>query len=126
MSLLHFRRIERRRSTRAAVCMDVQLQGKTEAGEQFKYTTTTVSVSRHGGVVVLVESLEVGQGFHLVNEYSDKKAEAKIVFVRKTRAGQTQAAFEFVQGGENFWSMVFPAPGAKPLRRIVPRMANGG
>jgi hypothetical protein len=77
-------------------------------------------------VLVLVESLQVGQAFHLVNEYSDKKAEAKIVFVRKTQEGQTQAAFEFVQGGENFWSMVFPAPGAKPLRRVVPRMASGG
>jgi hypothetical protein len=126
MSLLHFRRIERRRSARAVVCMDVQLRGKTETGEPFKYATKTVSVSRYGGVVVLEQTMEVGQEFHVVNEYSDKKAEAKIVFVRKTREGQMHAAFEFVEGGENFWSMVFPAPGAKPLRRIVPRMASGG
>jgi len=40
------------------------------------------------------------------------------VSMRRGRDGAGNIAFEFVDGGENFWSMTFPASGAKPLRRI--------
>ena len=125
MGLLHFRRIERRRTTRATMCMTVEIQGKTDSGEFFKYGTKTVSVNGHGGVVSLLATLDVGQRIQLTNEFNDKKAEAKVVGVRTVRDGQVLASFEFVSGGEKFWSMAFPAPGARPLRRLVPRVASG-
>jgi len=124
MALLHYRRIERRRTTRATMCMNVLVYGENAAGEKFKFWTRTVSVSAHGGVVLLDEALGVGQGIQLMNEYNAKKAVGRIVSVKNARDARIQAAFEFVEGGEKFWSMAFPAAGAKPLRRLVPRSAS--
>lgn len=125
MSLLHYRRVERRRTARASVCMQVLVCEETGAEQKFKFWTRTVSVSAHGGVLLLEVPLEVGQRFQLMNEFNMKTARARIVSVRDVGEKQAHAAFELMANGENFWSMVFPAPGAKPLRRLVPRVANG-
>lgn len=106
--------------------MNVLVFGEDVTGEKFKCWTQTISVSAHGGVLLLEAPLGVGQGFQLMNEYNGRKARARIVSVRNLREKQAHAAFEFVESGENFWSMAFPAPGAKPLRRLVPRVANEG
>lgn len=125
MAILHFRSIERRRTARAALCMDVLAYGDMENGEKFKYWTKTVSVSQYGGVILVEAPLNVGQLFQLMNEFNMKKAEARVVSLRKLKDGQAQAAFEFVKDGDRFWSMVFPPAGAKPLRKPVVRQANG-
>jgi len=118
MSNLHFRSIERRRTARAAMCMNVLAYGERPKGDKFRYWTHTVSVSAHGGVLVEDGTLATGQRFRLMNEYNRKKAECKVVALRRGRDGMGNIAFEFVEGGENFWSMTFPASGAKPLRRM--------
>lgn len=118
MSILHFRSIERRRTARAALCMNVLAYGEQCAGEKFKYWTQTVSVSAHGGVIVEEGKMMAGQKFNLMNQYNRKKAECRVVSMRRGRDGVGNVAFEFVEGGENFWSMTFPASGAKPLRRV--------
>lgn len=124
MALIHFRSKERRRTARVTLSMSVQVQGENGDGEKFKFQTQTVTVSGHGGMMVLQESMCAGQSFGITNEYNGKKAKAKIVSLRTTREGKVHGAFEFVEGGERFWSMAFPAAGAKPLRRLVPRMAQ--
>ena len=125
MALIHFRSKERRRTARVTLSMSVQVKGESEKGQKFKFDTRTVTVSGHGGMMVLEEAMGVGQTFEVTNEYNGKKAKAKIVSTRTARDGKAHGAFEFVEGGERFWSMAFPAAGAKPLRRLVPRMANG-
>ena len=125
MSLLHFRRVERRRTARAAMCMSVLVYGETGAGAKFKYWTKSVSVSAFGGVVALEVMMPVGQVFQVTNEHNGKQARAKIVAVRQTREGQVHTSFEFTEGAEKFWGMTFPPAGAKPLRRLVPRVAQG-
>jgi hypothetical protein len=106
--------------------MNVLVCGEAETGEEFTFWTHTVSVSGHGGVLLLEAPLRVGQRFKMMNEFNNRKARARIVSVRDLRENQAHAAFEFMENGENFWSMVFPASGAKPLRRLMPRVANGG
>jgi hypothetical protein len=126
MSLLHFRRVERRRTRRAVMCINVLVFGEVEGGEKFRYWTRSVSVSGHGGVVLLEQELEVGQALHVMNEYNGKKATARIVAVRSSKEGQVQASFEFTEGGEKFWSMTFPASGAKPMRRVATGQSGVG
>jgi c-di-GMP-binding flagellar brake protein YcgR len=121
MSLLHFRRIERRRTARATMCMNLLVHGENAAGAKFRFWTKSISVSAYGGVVVLDAALCVGQEFHVINEHNNKKAKAKIVAVRSTREGQIHASFEFTEGAEKFWSMTFPPAGAKALRRCAPK-----
>ncbi len=124
MSLLHFRRVERRRTARATMSMKVLIYGDNDEGI-FRHLTKSVSVSAHGGVLRLEGPLCVGQEFDALNEHNGKKAKARIVAVRSTREGQVHASFEFVAGGEKFWSMTFPAAGARPLRKLVPKVAGG-
>jgi hypothetical protein len=123
MALLHFRRVERRRTARASMCMNLLVYGDNDEGI-FRHWTKSVSVSAHGGVLLLEETLSVGQEFEVMNEHNGKKAKAKIVAVRTTQEGRVHASFEFVEGGEKFWSMTFPAAGARPMRRLVARVAE--
>lgn len=125
MSILHFRSVERRRTARAAMTMNVLVYGVTSEGEKFKFWTRTTSVSAHGGVLVLETALGAGQVMDLMNEYNMKKASARIVSLRRGKEGQVNAAFEFVKGGESFWSMAFPASGARPLRTFRAKMDPG-
>jgi hypothetical protein len=124
MSILHFRSIERRRTARATMCMNVLAYGETKAGEKFKFWTRTTSVSQHGGVMVIESPIAKGQVLQLMNEYNLKKALARVVSLRIGREGEVIAAFEFVQGGERFWSMTFPASGARGIRKPMPRGAE--
>jgi len=126
MSILHFRSIERRRTTRSSLTMNVLAYGETESGEKFKFWTRTTSVAAHGGVIELDQELKAGQKFEVFNEYNMKKAVVRLVAVRQSREGGILGAFEFVEHGENFWSMVFPAPGAKPLRKFQSKPGAGG
>jgi hypothetical protein len=120
MGLLHFRRIERRRTARATMCMNLLVYGQNHEGKKFRYWTRTVSVSEHGGVL-LEAALSTGQLFQVINEYNGKKATATIVGLRNGRDGRVLASFQFAEGGEGFWSMAFPLSGAKPLRRFAAR-----
>jgi len=65
------------------------------------------------GIVVM------GQVLQLVNENSNRKAEARVVSVNRRRDGKTYVGVEFVSAEINFWHMTFPISGAKPLRRIA-------
>ena len=124
MALLHYRRIERRRTGRASMCINMVVYGQTKTGEKFRYWTRSLGVSCYGGMMLLEAEFPVGQQIHVVNEYNGKKALARIVGVRSSKEGFLES-FEFVEGGENFWSMTFPPAGAKPLRRFVPRSVEG-
>ncbi len=125
MAILHFRSIERRRTTRASVCMSVVVRGHNLAGETFKFWSKTLSVSQHGGMFGTTRMLEQDQEFEVFNEHSGKKATARVASVRQEKGGQLLVAFEFVEGGERFWSMTFPVSGAKPMRRAGIKKASG-
>jgi hypothetical protein len=105
--------------------MNVMASGERANGETFKFWTKTVSVSQYGGVLMAEKYLQEGERVQLTNEFNRKKALGRIISVRKERDGHYCAAFEFVQGEENFWSMVFPRAGAKPMRRVAARRASG-
>jgi c-di-GMP-binding flagellar brake protein YcgR len=124
MSTFHFRRIERRRTARIAVFVDLTVQGFNENNEKFKIQTRSLSVSGHGGLTVLDAAVTVGQKLFLVNEISKQKAECKVVSLRAGSDGKNVVAFEFATPQPNFWKMTFPASGTKPFRRSLPSSAT--
>ena len=79
MAILHFRSIERRRTVRSSLAMNVLAYGETESGEKFKFWTKTTSVAAHGGVIRMDEKLKVGQVLQMLNECNMKKA-VEIIF----------------------------------------------
>jgi c-di-GMP-binding flagellar brake protein YcgR len=124
MSTLHFRRVERRRTDRVSVFVDLTVQGYTENNQKFKLQTRSLCVSGFGGLTILDANVVVGQTLVLTNENSRQKAECKIVSLRDGGDGKAIVAFEFVSPNPNFWKMCFPPAGAKPLRRTAPSPAT--
>jgi hypothetical protein len=123
MSTLHFRRVERRRTPRIALFVDLIVQGETHDKEKFRTRTRSHSVSRHGGSMILEFPVLMGQTLLLTNDFSGEKAECRVVAIRVGRDGKTTVAFEFTAADVNFWRMCFPDSGVKPLRRVQPTEA---
>jgi c-di-GMP-binding flagellar brake protein YcgR len=123
MPTLHFRRIERRRTARVALFVDLIVQGLTVENEKFKIRTRSQSVSGHGGSMTLDVSVASGQLLLLTNEFSGEQTECRVVALRQARDGRMTVAFEFAAPQVNFWKMCFPAARVKPLRRAMPSEA---
>ena len=119
MGTLHFRRIERRRTARVALTVDLIVHGKTENNGMFKAEARTLSVSGHGGMMLLDPEVTIGQELVLLNINSGQKAECKVVSAKTAGDGKRKVAFEFTSAEINFWNMCFPAAGARPIRRIA-------
>jgi len=120
MSLLHFRYKERRRTLRVALSVPLTVHGKMETGEKFCVQTASQSVNRHGALFHLETPVTVGQQLLLVNDITAQGIECHVVAVRRARDGKTYIGVEFASAETNFWHMVFPAPGSRPLRRPLP------
>lgn len=119
MGTQHFRSIERRRTARVTLCVDLIVHGETENSGKFKAEARTLSVSRHGGMMTLEPEVRIAQKLMLINVNSGQKAECKVVSVKPVRDGKRNVAFEFVLAEINFWKMCFPVAGTKPIRRSV-------
>lgn len=119
MAVLHYRRIERRRTMRVALRVDLVVKGESDNGEKFESQAQTLSVSGHGGSMALETVVVVGQKLVLTNSNSGQNAECRVVSTKTMRDRPTNVAFEFTTRELNFWKMNFPAIGAKPLRRML-------
>ena len=83
--------------------------------ERFKVKARTLSVSRHGGMMVMDPEVAMGQKLVLINMNSGQKAECQVVATKTARDGKRHIGFEFMSA--DFWKMCFPAAGAKALLR---------
>jgi c-di-GMP-binding flagellar brake protein YcgR len=120
MATLHFRRIERRRTARVALCVDLTVRGETQNDGEFEAQTQTLSVSGYGGMMALDREVKTGQRLMLTNMNSGQKAECTVISVKTAGDGKKNVAFEFRLAEINFWKMCFPPAGAKPIRRASP------
>ena len=119
MGTQHFRSIERRRTARVALCVDLIVRGEMESSGKLEAEARTLSVSRHGGMMALEPEVRIGQKLMLINVNSGQKTECKVVSAKPVRDGKRNVAFEFMSAEINFWNMYFPVAGTKPIRRTV-------
>jgi hypothetical protein len=124
MGIVHFRSVERRRTARVAFCVELTVHGETESNGTFKAEARTLSVSKHGGMMVLEPEVTIGQILMLINTSAGQKAECTVVSTKLMRDGKRNVAFEFTSAEVNFWKMWFPAAETKPARR-VPQVTFG-
>ena len=120
MATLHFRRVERRRTPRVALFVDLIVQGQSDDNQRFRARTRSHSVSGYGGSMILDVPVTIGQSLLITNDFSGEKAEVRVVATRTGRDGKVAVAFEFVAPSENFWKMRFPKSGVKALRKVLP------
>jgi hypothetical protein len=121
MSLLHFRCKERRRTQRVTLTVPISIHGHNEDGHKFCIHVKSNAVSQHGAQLETEHPLIVGQIVLVVNESSTRETEARVASIQRKRDGKTYVGVEFLSTEINFWSMTFPIPGAKPLRRALPK-----
>ena len=119
MGTLHFRRIERRRTSRVALCVDLIVHGETESNGKFRVEAKTVSINRHRGMMALEPEVTIGQKLMLMNVNAGQKTDCKVVEAKPWRDGMRNVAFEFMSAEISFWKMCFPTGGPKPIRRAV-------
>lgn len=118
MAVIHFRWKERRRSVRVMLNVPLSVAGQTDAGEKFSVKTMSHSVSLYGASIELDQGVVLGEVVQLQNEITREKVEGKVVSIRRGRDGKRYVAIEFTSP-VNFWHMVFPVPGARPMRRQI-------
>jgi hypothetical protein len=119
MGVLHFRYRERRRTLRVALALPVLVHGQNDMGEKFCYRAMTRSVNQQGALLVMDETLAMGQTLLLVNENTSRSTETRVVYLKKERDGKMLIGLEFANPDTNFWKMTFPLPGARPMRRAA-------
>jgi len=124
MSLLHFRCKERRRTLRVALTVPLTIHGKTDNGEKFSAQTHSQSVNRHGALIQLEEIVLVGQTLILMNDNTAQSMECRVVSIHRARDSKQYIGVEFISPETNIWRMQFPIPGARPLRRMVPKKVS--
>jgi hypothetical protein len=97
-----------RRSARLKLTFPVLVHGKKLSGEPFRETTRTLSVSLHGGLLLLTATLESGQTLLVENKGSRKEQECRVVFIGPMKYGKWPVGIEFAGEARNFWGIFFP------------------
>jgi PilZ domain len=120
MAILHFRCKERRRTVRVMLSIPLKVHGMSTEGTTFAVATKTHTVSLHGASLELEYPVQLGDVLMIENELTHEQVEARVVTLKKTREGKAHVGLEFTNRDVNFWHMVFPVPGAKPMRRLAP------
>jgi hypothetical protein len=119
MAILHFRCKERRRTVRVMLRIPLKVHGISTEGETFAVETKSHTVSLHGASLELEFPVQLGDVLTVENELTREQVEGRVVTLKKTREGKMHVGVEFTDKDVNFWHMVFPVPGAKPMRRFA-------
>lgn len=122
MGTMHSRSIERRRTARVALSVDLIVHGERNNNGKFRAEARTLSVCEHGGMMVLGPEVTIGQKLILINMNNGQKAGCKVVSAKPAHDGKRSVAFEFTPAPISFWRMSFPKARAKPIRRAMPAL----
>src|SRR5258708_9967467 len=94
MAIMHCRSIERRRTARAVVSMQMEVTGVSESNAPFKFSTRTISGSQHGGGILLEAPLPAGPRFEMLKQFNNPQATCPIGSVTVHKDGQLPRPFE--------------------------------
>jgi hypothetical protein len=105
---------ERRRSQRVIIQVPVTLE-MTMAGKKVTVKATTASVNDHGAMLVCTKNFAVETKFDLINERTSRKQSCRVTRTPVENRQGFLIPVEFTEITPNFWHIVFPPPGWKPL-----------
>ena len=97
-----------RRSERLSLAVPVLVYGKRIGQGAFRKRTRTLSVSAHGGRIVLGPSPRVGQSLLVVNEITQEEQECRVVHTEREFDGQLEVGIAFTRPAPDFWKVRFP------------------
>jgi hypothetical protein len=97
-----------RRSKRLILDVPLVICGEAQDNRPFREETFTLTVSAHGGLVVLENRVALGQKVVLMNPKNWDEREATIAFLGPPYAGLATVGFQFVQPAPEFWAVSSP------------------
>ena len=106
----------------------LQLTGTKKGCDRGQCGACTVLIDgrRINSCLALAVSHDGADVLTIENELTHEQVEGRVVTLKKTREGKMHVGVEFTNKDVNFWHMNFPAPGAKPMRRLAanPNLAS--
>jgi hypothetical protein len=97
-----------RRSERVLIDVPLVVRNSSEEKQPFREETFTVTVSAHGGLMMLEAPVKLGQKIVVMNPKNWDEREAKIAYIGQPYAGLAQVAFEFNRPAPEFWALDSP------------------
>jgi hypothetical protein len=104
-----------RRSERVLVDVPLVVRNASEEKQTFREETFTVTISAHGGLMMLGTPVKVGQRIVIMNPKNWDEREAKVASLGQPHAGLAQVAFEFNRPAPEFWALESPPANWKLL-----------
>lgn len=99
-----------RRSQRLILDIPLVVRGGAEDHRPFREETFTLTVSAHGGLVVLEHRVALGQKIVLMNPKTWDELEATIASLGPPYAGLATVGFQFIRPAPEFWAVSSPPP----------------
>jgi hypothetical protein len=97
-----------RRSKRVIVDVPLVVRGVAEDRRPFREETFTLTVSAHGGLMVLENRVVLGEKIVLMNPKTWDEREATIAFLGPPYAGLSTVGIQFNQPAPDFWAISAP------------------
>jgi hypothetical protein len=103
--------LERRRSERSPLALPVTVRGVSLDTKPFQEEAFTLSVSAHGALIALANTVTLGQALFLRNPQTQEEVGAWVTRFGNPRGGLAQVGVELVHPDVDFW---FSGARAKP------------
>jgi hypothetical protein len=97
-----------RRSKRVILDVPLVIRGEAEDKRPFREETFTLTISAHGGLVVLENRVALGQTVVLMNPKTWDEREGTIAFLGPPYAGLATVGIQFAQPAPEFWAISSP------------------
>lgn len=99
-----------RRSKRVIVDVPLVIRGVADDEHPFREETFTLTVSAHGGLLVLENKVALGQTIVLMNPKNWDEREATVAFLGPPYAGLATVGVQFSRPAPEFWAIDSPPP----------------
>ena len=97
-----------RRSQRMILDVPLVIRGEAADKRPFREETFTLTISAHGGLVVLENRVALGQKVVLMNPKTWDEREATIAFLGPPYAGLATVGLQFARPAPEFWAISSP------------------
>ncbi len=98
----------KRRSSRVAIDIPVEVFGQSLDGKIFHEETRTLVVNAHGALISLATGINLRQTILLVNKKTNNQMECRVTFRKEIDKERAEVAIEFANPSPRFWGIAFP------------------
>lgn len=98
----------RRRSSRVAIDMPVEVFGQAVNGKMFREETRTTTVNAHGALLVLGSPVQIKPSVLLINKATRIEVQCRVISLKEAEKGKVELCIEFMIPQPQFWGITFP------------------